>query len=67
MKKFLKGKIMSGCTVLASLALMVGISAAGSACWLWQYQPKEPEGMKRFKKFSKKYYFERGDSIVHFI
>lgn len=50
MKKGLIKYAVKYSSMLSTLALMIGISAAGSACWIWQYQPEEPERMRQFKK-----------------
>jgi cyclic lactone autoinducer peptide len=36
--------------VVASLALILGVSSSQMACALWFHQPKVPEGMEKFKK-----------------
>ncbi len=38
------------CGILASLALIIGISSVDSACFLFVHQPKVPEAMNKFKK-----------------
>lgn len=47
-KKLVKYVVKCG-SIISGLALMIGISAAGSACWIWQYQPEEPEAIKSLK------------------
>lgn len=47
MKKRLMKYVFKFGSVISAVALMIGISSAGSACFLWQYQPKEPEGMRK--------------------
>ena len=49
MIKFNKFMIRCG-SILASLALFVGISSVNSACFLYIHQPKVPESMNKFKK-----------------
>lgn len=50
-KQLIKYLFMYG-SMISSVALMIGISSAGSVCFLWQYQPKEPEGIRKVKKTS---------------
>ncbi len=50
-KRLMKYALKCG-GVISALALMIGVSAGGSACWAWQYQPKEPEKMNKFKKIN---------------
>lgn len=52
MKKKLMEYAFKYGSMISALALMIGVSAGGAACWGWQYQPKEPEGMRKFKRNS---------------
>ncbi len=38
-------------TTLSSLALIFSTVAANSACFFFLYQPEEPKGLKKLKKF----------------
>ncbi|MGL4607918.1 MAG: cyclic lactone autoinducer peptide [Eubacteriaceae bacterium] len=47
----LKNKIFIRCgSLVASLALLIGVSTTNSACIFWLHQPEEPEEMKKYKK-----------------
>lgn len=37
-------------SMICSLALVLGASSVKGACLLWFYQPKVPEGMKKYVK-----------------
>lgn len=51
MKKLAKCfSIESFMGVLASLALIIGISSMSQACFLAFNQPKVPQGMEKFRK-----------------
>lgn len=45
---FMKFKTLS---TLSSIALVFAVSAANSACFFFLYQPEEPKGLKRLRKF----------------
>ncbi|MEI6579833.1 MAG: cyclic lactone autoinducer peptide [Eubacteriales bacterium] len=49
MKKF-QGALLKWGSLVASLALFVGVSSAQAACCWWFHQPKVPQGMEKFKK-----------------
>jgi len=36
--------------MIASLALLIGVSSVNSICYIWYHQPKVPAGMERFNK-----------------
>ena len=38
--------------ILASLALIFGIASTQAVCMSWYHQPKVPQGMEKYKKFS---------------
>lgn len=46
----MKKLIMSWGSVLASLALFIGITSVNSPSAAFYHQPKVPDGMNRFKK-----------------
>lgn len=37
-------------TMVAALALFVGVSSSNSACYFWFNQPKMPERIEKFRK-----------------
>ncbi len=49
MKKVSKVMIKSS-SLIATLALSVGISSVTSACWCWFNQPKMPKDIEKFRK-----------------
>jgi len=49
MGKF-KGIVLKWGSLLASLALLVGVTASSQVCWWWFHQPKVPQGMDKFIK-----------------
>ena len=50
MKEKMKKIIVRFGPLLALLALQMGIFTSNASACFWQYQPKEPEGIKKFKK-----------------
>ena len=50
MKEKMKKIIVRFGPLLTILALQMGIFTSNASASFWQYQPKEPEGMKKFKK-----------------
>ena len=46
----IKGMLIKWGSLVASLALFVGVTATTQACWWWFYQPKVPQGMEKFTK-----------------
>lgn len=53
MKKFWKNAIVKYGTAIAACAFAVVTAAANSSCYLPYYEPEEPAGLDRFKKFSR--------------
>lgn len=37
-------------SVIASLALFIGVSSASTACYFWFNQPEMPESIEKFRK-----------------
>mgnify|MGYP000769690683 CR=1 FL=1 len=50
MKEKMKKAVIRSGPVLASLALKMGIFTANASSCFAVYQPKEPEGMAKYKK-----------------
>lgn len=48
--KTLKNYILKYASVLASIALAIGVTSSTQACWLMFNQPKEPQGLAKFAK-----------------
>ena len=48
--KQVKQAIIKIAGLMASFALVLGVTTATSACSWWYHQPKLPEGMDKFKK-----------------
>ena len=46
----LKAAAFKAATMVSSLALMLGVASAESACIAWVHQPKMPQGMEKFRK-----------------
>lgn len=42
--------VMKFGSAVASLALVVGVSSAASACYFWFNQPKMPKSIEKFRK-----------------
>ncbi|MDR2590568.1 MAG: cyclic lactone autoinducer peptide [Oscillospiraceae bacterium] len=42
--------VLRFCGLIASLALIVGVSTTSTICFLMFHQPKVPEGMSKFRK-----------------
>lgn len=52
-KKILNSVVVKYGAAIASVAFMAVIVSANSPCCLPYYEPEEPTGLKRFKKFTK--------------
>lgn len=50
MKEKMKKALIRFGPMLTVIALQMGIFTTNASACFWQYQPKEPEGMKHFKK-----------------
>jgi len=46
----IKVLVLKGSQLLASLALLSVVSTNNSICWIWFFQPKEPEGTRNYRK-----------------
>ncbi len=46
----IKGIALKWGSLVASLALFVGVTASTQACFWWFHQPKVPQGMEKFTK-----------------
>ncbi len=53
MKKFFKNAIIKYGSVIAACAFAVVTVAANSSCYLPFYEPEEPAGLEKFKKFNR--------------
>ncbi len=53
MKRFLKSAVLKYGTAIATCAFAVVTVAANTPCWGIYYEPQEPAGLDRFKKFSR--------------
>ena len=51
-KKFLNNIIVRGGTIIAACAVVFVSLAANSACGMPFYEPEEPEGLAKFKKYN---------------
>ena len=49
MKK-INSLVMKFGSVVASLALVIGVSSVSSACYYWFNQPKMPKSIEKFRK-----------------
>lgn len=52
LKKILTSVISKYGNIIASCAFMAVIVAANSSCSLPYYEPEEPEGLAKFKKYN---------------
>lgn len=52
-KEFIKNSIIKYGAVIATCAFAFVTISANTSCGLPYYEPEEPEGLDRFKKFSK--------------
>lgn len=48
----LKGTFLKWGSLVASLALVLGVTSANVACMCWFHQPEMPKSMDKFKKFN---------------
>lgn len=52
MRSKLKKVLIRVGPLLTFLALQMGILTTNASACFWQYQPKEPEEMEKFKKYN---------------
>ncbi len=53
MKKFLKNAILKYGSAIAACAFAFVTLASNSSCWAAYYEPEEPVGLDKFKKFNR--------------